>query len=286
MGTAAAFAITERLKLVPSPIVAPKLAEAFSPACGCATRAATIEFRLRKPDRVTLTIIDGANHVVGNVVDGESLAGTVRARWAPSPGTLPDGRYRARVHLTEARRTIVIPNPMQLDTKRPSLRVSSVAPRVFSPEGDGRADKVKVAWSASEEVRVRLLADGRRAVESPPRRRGTIDWYARRERPGRHTLSVVATDLAGNRSPVSAPALVRLRFIVVRPPRIVVPAGVRFGVAVSTDATRYGWRLGRRRGRASGGALVLRAPTQPGSYVLRVFYDRKRDAIPVVVRPR
>ena len=37
VGTAAAFAVTERLKLVPSPIIAPKVTEAFSPVCDCPT---------------------------------------------------------------------------------------------------------------------------------------------------------------------------------------------------------------------------------------------------------
>ena len=41
-GTATAFAVTERLKLVPTPIIAPQLTEAFSPVCECPTERARI----------------------------------------------------------------------------------------------------------------------------------------------------------------------------------------------------------------------------------------------------
>src|SRR6478735_5270581 len=50
VATATAFAVTQRLKLEPSPISRTRVSEAFSPVCRCASRAANIEFSLRRED--------------------------------------------------------------------------------------------------------------------------------------------------------------------------------------------------------------------------------------------
>ena len=42
------------MKIEPSPILAPRIDKVFSPVCDCDSRVATIQFRLRKPDRVRL----------------------------------------------------------------------------------------------------------------------------------------------------------------------------------------------------------------------------------------
>jgi hypothetical protein len=285
-GTAAAFAVTERLKLVPSPIVAPKLTKAFSPVCDCPTDEARIRFGLRDPDRLTVTIIDEDNDPIKTIADAEALpAGPVEFVWDGRGA--PEGVYRARVHLDDERRTIVIPNEMTLDTTPPELQVETIAPLLFSPDGDGSGDYVRVRFRLSEQARVVLLADGDEVVRSTPRRRGLgkIEWYGRGAREGPHQLVVVAYDLAGNPSP-EAQALVRLRFVELAPRQLVVPAGVRFGVRVSTDAERYRWRLGVRTGMSTGRALTLRAPELTGRYTLTVSYRGHRDAIPVFVRPR
>ena len=285
-GTAAAFAVTERLKLVPSPIVAPQVTAAFSPVCACETRTAEISFDLRDPDRVSVTIVDANDDAVAEIADDEAhAAGRVTFTW-PGIGAL-EGVYRARVHLADARRTIRIPNPIRLDTTPPALDVQSVLPEVFSPDGDGRADKVRVSYAVSERASVRLLVDGERAVETPPRDGAAkLDWYGRGLRPGLFELSLVARDAAGNESrPVRVPS-VRLRFVTLTPERAIVPAGVRFGVRVSTDAERYTWRLGARRGASSAQLLVLRAPTQAGRYTLRVSYGDYEAAAAIFVRPR
>ncbi len=161
-GTAAAFAVTERLKLVPSPIIAPKVTEAFSPVCGggCKTREARIRFGLRDADRLTVTIIDEDDEAVATIADAEPLpAGPVEFVWDGRGA--PEGVYRARVHLDDARRTIDIPNEMRLDTTPPTLTVERIRPTVFSPDGDGRADKVSAEYSG--------VGAGERLA--PPRRR-------------------------------------------------------------------------------------------------------------------
>jgi hypothetical protein len=175
---------------------------------------------------------------------------------------------------------------MRLDTTPPALTVEAIRPRVFSPDGDGRADAVHALYSVSERASVLLLVDGERTVESPPRMRGKLDWYGRGKPEGTYEVSLGARDLAGNAARPSAPTPVRLRFIDVSPSRVVVPAGLRFGVRVSTDVRRYRWQLGERRGTSSAQVLVLRAPVVPGRYTLAVAYDGHSSAIPVFVSPR
>jgi hypothetical protein len=283
-GTAAAFAVTERLKLVPSPIVAPKVTEAFSPVCDCPTDVARIRFGLRDPDRLTVTVIDSDNRPVRTIADDERFpAGPVEFVWAGRGA--PEGIYRVRVHLADARRTIDIPNEMRLDTTPPVLDVESVAPRVFSPDGDRRDDFVRVRFRLSERSRVVISVGGIDVVRSTPRRsgEGKIEWYGRGASEGPHTLVIIAFDLAGNRSSETQ-ALVRIRFIELVRRQIVVPPGVRFGVGVSTDTERYRWRLGERTGSSGRRTLTLLSPARPGRYTLTVSYDGHRDAIPVFVR--
>ena len=283
-GTAAAFAVTERLKLVPSPIIAPKVTAAFSPVCDCPTAEARIRFGLREADRLTVTVIDADDRPVRTIMDGERLpAGPVELVW--DGRSAPEGVYRVRVHLADERRTIRIPNEMRLDTTSPELTVESIAPRVFSPDGDGRGDFVRVRFRLSERARVVLSVGGDDVVRSTPRVRGDgkIEWYGRGAKEGPHSLEVVAYDIAGNRS-TEAQALVRLRFIELVRRRIAVPPGVRFGVGVSTDAERYSWRLGARTGSSGGQRLALLSPVRPGRYTLTVSYDGHRDATPVFVR--
>jgi hypothetical protein len=283
-GTAAAFVRTERLKLVPSPIIAPKITTAFSPTCGCETRSAAIRFGLRDGDRVTVTIVRNGDRVATLAEDLERPAGPVSFEW-DGRGE-PEGTYRVRVHFARGRRTIVIPNSMHLDLTPPVLSVRSVTPDVFSPDGDGRADKVRAIYAVSEPSRVRLLVDGSAGPVSPPRQAGKLEWYARRKRPGVYTVTLVAHDLAGNESRPSVPAVVRLRFISIVPPKVFARAGLRFGVRVSTDAKRYAWRLGSRRGSATTKVVVLRAPQRAGRYTLVVIHRGRSDAVPVFVRPR
>jgi hypothetical protein len=100
-----------------------------------------------------------------------------------------------------------------------------------------------------------------------------------------YIVSLSATDLAGNTTDRAvAQTEVRLRYVELSPRRIVVPAGIRFGVRISTDVERYRWRLGARFGNSGGRTLALDAPTRPGRYTLAVSYAGHRDAIPVFVR--
>ena len=296
VATAAAFAVTERLKLVRSPITGTNLDRGlFSPVCGCETSGVEIGFRLRRPDRITLTIVNAAGSPVRTLISNERRSGAVSVRWDgrdESGGVVPEGTYKPRVHLDDQRRTIELPNPMRVDTTPPRVLSVEVDPRGFSPDGDGRRDKTAVRYTLSEKAGVRLLVnDTARVIRRGRRAEGKVDWHGtvngRGLPTGLYDLSLVATDRAGNDSESTTPVAVRIRYIELARDEIRVRAARRFSVRVRTDAESFTWRLGRRLGgRATPGPLVIRAPQRPGRCVLVVEANGRRDRAEVRVERR
>ena len=292
-GTAAAFAVTQGLKLERTPVLSPHITKTFSPVCDCDRETAEVDFKLRKGDRVTLQIVDGDDDVVRTLFENRRF-GPVRleADWDGRDDggrIVPDGDYRPRVRLADAHRTIVFPNEMTVDTARPRIERFSVSRRVISPDGDGRADGVSVSYELSERGRVRLLVNGKQRVrklgQAPT---GAIQWFGRfRGRPVRprtYRLELVAVDDAGNRSRRVFAGPVRVRYVELGPDVIRVRGGTRFGVRVGTDA-RYSWLFARGRGSSTARYLVLRAPRKPGQYRLFVQARGRGDSARVVVTP-
>ena len=199
---------------------------------------------------------------------------------------LPQGSYKPRVHLAGAHRTILLPNPIFLDTAPPSIFLVSVRPRVFSPDGDYRRDYLNVGFRASEPVRAVLLVGGKlRVRERRFRTGGVFRWYAPRNLPaGRYRLTLRAEDHAGNAGAQTRPLIVVVRYIRLARHVIRVRAGGRFVVGVSTDARFYRWRIGYRTGRTGSRRLSLSAPA-PGRYQLIVSERGHRDAATLVVAP-
>lgn len=297
-GTAAAFAVTQGLKIDPSPILAPRIAKVFSPTCDCPTRVAVIQFRLRKPDRVRLQIVDGGGDVVRTLVAGERLRrGTVHYTWNGRDDDgrfVAEGTYKPRVHLTEQHRTIDLPNEMHVDTTAP--RVESMAavgsfkqPLSISPDGDGHVDRLTLAYQLSERAHAILLVDGVRQVftrRSQPS--GVINWNGkvngRLVRPGLHRIAVAGQDIAGNVGPPrSIP--VRVRYVELAKPLVRARARTRFGVGVVADGP-VSWRFAGKTGRANENLLVLRAPAKPGRYPLRVSIGPHAARATIVVTRR
>jgi hypothetical protein len=292
-GTAAAFAVTQGLKIEPSPILAPRIDKVFSPTCDCETRLADIQFRLRKPDRVRLEIVRG-DTVVRMLVPGRRLRrGTVSYTWNGRDDEgrfVPPGVYKPRVHLTDQRRTIDLPNEMQVDTAAPMIAFVSLVPRRFSPDGDGQGDRIVVSYRTNEPAHGILLVDGTRVVFTRQQlQRSSITWNGRVAgkllRPGVHRLQLAAADRAGNISAAGDPFNVVVRYVTLSRDRIVAKAGTRFGVRVSADA-RVLWRLGARAGTAEPGLMVLRAPAKPGRVPLVVSVGEHSARAVLIVRPR
>jgi len=213
VATATAFAVTQRLKLEPSPISQTRVSDVFSPVCRCATKAANIDFSLRRADHLRIAIRTGSGELT--VAEGSFPQGDVHVRWdgrGVSGEIVPDGIYYSLVQLRRAGRTIDLPNPIRVDTIRPSIRLRSVRPRVFRPG----TTKVTVTYTVSEHAHALLFVDGRRRVLTASKRlRYLLHWsgkvHGRAIRPGRHKLKLVAEDLAGNRSAPTPWVVVRVR---------------------------------------------------------------------------
>jgi hypothetical protein len=272
-GTVAAFAMTEHLKLERSPVYRTKVGKLLAPNCRCEHAQIQIRFALRKPETLTVVIADSREHVVRNLLTRTRRPkGVQKLVWNgrdDSGHVVPAGVYRPRLHLG-GRRTILMPNPIRVDTKAPVVSVLSVRPQVFSPDGDNRADKVRIRVRMSEPARARLYVNGQLG---PKLRRltttGVLRWFGLGLPAGRYRLVVRAVDVAGNLSqPVSAGA-VRIHFVSVRPHVLHAAAGARVGFRVRSQARRIRWRLGHARGVSAPGLLVVRAP-QPGRYFLLV----------------
>ena len=291
--TAAAFAVSERLKLEKSPIVAPDVTKDFSPVCECDKADATIAFGLRKDDRVSLSIVNADNEVVRELADDVPASGRFERTWngRDNEGRIvPDGVYRPRLRLAHGRRTFVLPNPMRIDTKPPAARLLSAKPQFFSPDGDGRNDRVRVRYALDEPAKALLLVNGRQAVLTRFRPTdGTLDWYGaihgRKNRPGLYRLQVSAEDAAGNLATPTKPAFVELSYIALGRSLVRAKARTRFGVRVTSDATRFRWRFAGGKGVAGPGLLVLRAP-RAGRYTLYVQANGHADKARVIVTPR
>ena len=293
-GTAVAFAVTESLKLELSPIAAPRIDKAFSPVCRCAKATATIRFRLREADRLTVAIVDGGGRIVRTLATSRGeRRGDVEYAWDGRDDRgriVGEGSYRPRVHLDEQRRTIVLPNPIEVDVTPPRIRVLRASPSTISPDGDGRSDRVRVRYRVDEPAHGLLFVRGTREVYTLfQRREDEMSWYGRRGgrpvRPGRYSLAVAAEDTAGNVGPSVALASVRVRYIELARETIRATARTRFGVRVDTDARSYLWLFAGRTGRSRADLLVLRAP-RAGRYRLFVEANRHADSARVIVRPR
>jgi len=292
-GTAAAFAVTQGLKTRPSPITAPRIQKVFSPECDCPTRVAVIQFRLRKPDRVRVQIVDGSGNVARTLVSGRRLRrGTVTYTWNGRDDQgrfVAEGVYKPRVHLTDQHRTIDLPNEMHVDTTAPRISIVSLAPRTFSPNGDGRNDRIRIAYRISEPAHAILSVDGKRVIFTRRQlQRSSLVWNGRIDGralpPGVHRVSLGAEDRAGNISNDKA-VDIAVRYVELARHAIEAKARTRFGVRVLADR-RIRWRLGPRNGTAAPGLMILRAPAKPGRYRLVVSVPGHEDSATVRVTPR
>jgi hypothetical protein len=191
VATATAFAVTQRLKLEPSPISQTRVDKAFSPVCRCPTSLAHIDFTLRRADRLRVAIsIDGRELTIAN---REFPKGAVHLQWDGRDGSgavVPDGIYHAVIHLRRAQRMIDLPNPIHVDTVKPRIAIVGV---------QKRENKTIFVYRTSEAAHALLFANGRRRVFTySTRRHGRLPYYGDISRASK--VTVEAQDLAGNRS--------------------------------------------------------------------------------------
>ena len=280
-GSAAAFAVSEGLKLEKRPITPTEITKVFSPVCNCPQAKALIKLRLLRRDTITVTIVDSSGKEVRRLVNHKRFnRGLHHFTWDGKDErgkVLRSGSYRPKVTFSDIHRTFVLPNPIKIDVARPTIKVVSVKPRVFSPDGDGRADGITVRYRVSEHAHTLLLANGHRRVRtflSPLQ--GSLDWNGATRGgklpPGTYTLSLVAVDPAGNRSLPAPAGKVRLRYVALSKSPVTAAGG---GLCACPSTRTRRSCAGRSRkgssvvGQGRGGAtVVVRAPKQPGRYVL------------------
>jgi hypothetical protein len=279
VATAAAFAITEHLKLIRSPVYGTVVSKVVSPVCHCPKGTATVRIRLRHRDRVTVTIVDDHGHKVRTLAADAPLPARLADRFVWDGRTndgarAPDGVYKPWVHLAHAHRTFRLPNRIVLDTRKPKVLSASIGrPVLFAAPGR----TVAIKYSFSEQAHAVVYLGRHRIIRGhPTRMRAKVKWAGaldgRPLRAGTYVLSVAAVDAAGNLTPAGARKRIRVavRYIEVSPGHLMVRAGRRLTARVDTAAPRYTWRLGRRHGARHGKLLRLRAPTTPGTYRLIV----------------
>lgn len=293
VGTAAAFAITEHLKLIKSPIAGTHVSKVLSPVCDCADSKAMIRIRLRHADHVTVTILDQGGHKVTTIAsraevprrtpkaffwDGRTAAGT----------TAPDGVYSPEIHLVGARHTFLLPNQIVLDTTVPKVLSASDGKGILFPRS---RRSLAIRYSFSEPANAVVYLGGRQIIRGrPTREHDKIKWAGKVDGKavpaGTYVLSVGARDAAGNETPAAARKTVTVvvRYIAVTPKVLSVRPGARFSVHVETKAPRYTWRLGGRHGARRTGRLRLRAPSNQGTY--RLFVTEQGHTAIALVRVR
>jgi hypothetical protein len=208
-GTAVAFAVTQGLKQERSPVYGVRFDRLAGPH-----HPARLRFKLRKRQKITVTVIDGNGHAAVTLVDDEPRRGLVKLHWngrGLGASFVAPGPYRMRVHLARGDATITIPTVFRYDPVPPTLAHVSVSPRVLT-----RGRSVVIRYTTDEPGQVILRVDGNRAVVTRPRVRARLfTWdgtvHGRPVAAGVHVLLLRAVDLIGNRSHSSRPLRVRVR---------------------------------------------------------------------------
>ena len=259
--------------------------ETISPNGDGLADVSTFTYTTTAPATVTVTVVDAGGQDVA-VLSGPAAepAGTHTLSFAADG--LADGAYQLRVDAADAERT-VSRTVAVLVTR--TLENVSVAPQVFSPNGDGRADRLTVRFAVVNPaaVRVRALRGGTWVatpfagdVSAGPH---VVRWDGSKRLgrllDGEYTIEVDATD-AITTSALSVPFTSDTRPPLVRvlrgaPLRVFVtePALLRLrvnGTSLSVRATRAG---------------VVRVPWEgPAARVRVVAWDAAGNASRPVIR--
>jgi hypothetical protein len=291
LGSAAAFAVTEHLKLIKSPIYGPVVTKVFSPVAG----KAAISFKLRHPDSVTVTIVRSDGKVVDTLANGvsEPKKKLITFRWnGRIDGTIaPNGSaYRPQVHLSNDRWTILMPNKITIDTSPPKVLSASDGAGIVIVRGHQGA---AIRYVFSEPAHAALYLGGHRVLLGRRSRpHDKVKWNGKvggkTLPPGRYVLEVGAVDLAGNETPPAERkrVVVRIRDIALGETPTPITPGAHFTVKVRTGAPQYTWTFGGAHGTGKKKVLHLTAPAHRGRYRLVVSEHGHSATTIVIVGPK
>jgi hypothetical protein len=229
-GTAVAFAVTESKKLETAEVSRTRFVgpdgqvvvhnRVFSPVCDCDQAVALLEFRLRRADRVTASIVGSSDEEVRRLIEGKRLTrGTHQLAWDgrdDAGAVVPDGPYRLRISLVRAGRVFPVPMVFRVDTRAPDVTLVRAGPTRITPNGDGKQDKVWVRYVSSENAAPRLAVGGTIVSRGAVREAGrsALSWLGRVDgvasTPGDYELFVTVKDRAGNVSTPIGPIEITL----------------------------------------------------------------------------
>jgi hypothetical protein len=213
LSTVLAFAETERLKLVRSPILDTVVSKAFAPECMCRTDRAEIAFRLVRRGLMSVEVVAIDGRPVRRLAAHEFNSGYLAFVWYGRDGaarSAPEGAYKVRVRLQTEHRTIVLPNVIRLDRTAPKVEFA-VTPSRIRP-----GQRLRVRYRLSEAAHPLVYVDGKLVIRGRwPYLHSSVDWFGKvggvPVRVGEHRLVMRARDLAGNLSPPTEPVLVVVR---------------------------------------------------------------------------
>ena len=294
--TAAAFVVTEGAKLEKSPVAGTHVDPVFSPTSVIPEKKnAHVQFRLRTRERLAVWIEDANGRRVATLLSNRnapkgSKFDLVWDGFSSSGVIFPDGVYKPVVKLERSHRTLVLPNPIVLDTKPPVITVRKTPHAIISPDGDHHNDSFRETYRVDQPAHGVLSVRGQQVEFTLGQKlSGELVWNGKLGkpstpvRPGMYVLRASAQDRAGNLSKPYVFAIVQVRYIAVARKRIVVAPGKRFFLRVSTDAPSVHWQLHGRSGVLRSGTLRIRAPKTVGVYHLYVTVGTHSAVAAVVV---
>lgn len=322
-----AFFVAQRLEGASAVVEGARIESVFSPNGDGRRDVGTVSFRVEEADDVTVDVVGGDGGRIRRLASTVALrpARRVELRWdgrADDGARARDGRYRVRVALRRAGRSVVVPAPIDLDTTAPRPVVELTRPGGVREAPRGPAivvpgQPVEVAVRGASRVLPTRFEVWRTDTERPARvatfeseggapDRGTWDGMAGAAPAPVGTYLVVPTveDRAGNRG--SAPAElppqpgevpghpgVTVRRLAVQPPLEPVRTGGPVEFLVDSRGASYRWNVrrvgGARRIRKGTGEprrpLRLRAPGGvSGVYLLEVRNGRHSTRVPFLVQ--
>jgi spore germination protein YaaH/flagellar hook assembly protein FlgD len=167
--------------------------------------------------RWSARVTDGAGVVVRSASGGGPSAALTWAGTDQNRKRVPDGRYTvALAGYDDAGNPAVRTWVVTVDTAGPEI-TPKVSPSIFSPNGDGAADRTAISWSADEQgtgtARIYKGTTLLRSWTITSRSTGSVTWNGRKASgtavaDGRYILKVSLKDAAGNRRSASTTLIV------------------------------------------------------------------------------